>query len=67
VQVELPAGATEAQCLRVARRLPLPAARELFAQVVRMWQYAAYAGRLPAQVEFDALLDAASLQWEWPR
>jgi hypothetical protein len=67
VQVELPAGATEAQCLRVARRLPAPAARELFAQVVRMWQYAAYAGRLPAQVEFDALLDAASLQWEWRR
>ncbi|MBO9717272.1 MAG: DUF4129 domain-containing protein [Pseudoxanthomonas sp.] len=66
-QVELPPGATEAQCLRAARTLPLATARELFAQVVRMWQYAAYAGRLPAQSEFDALLDAASLQWQWRR
>ena len=52
---------------RAARRLPLAPARELFAQVVRVWQYAAYAGRLPAQAEFEALLDAASVQWEWRR
>ena len=66
-QVELPPGATEAQCLRASRHLPLAAARALFAKVVRVWQYAAYAGRLPAQDEFDALLDAATLQWEWRR
>jgi len=66
-QVELPPGATEAQCLRASRHLPLAAARELFAKVVRVWQYAAYAGRLPTQDEFEALLDAASLQWEWQR
>jgi len=64
-QVELPPGATEAQCLRAARRLPLAAARELFARVVRVWQYAAYAGRLPAQDEFDALLDDARAHWGW--
>ncbi|GAB3510627.1 DUF4129 domain-containing protein [Pseudoxanthomonas daejeonensis] len=64
-QVELPPGATEAQCLRASRKLPLPAARELFAQVVRVWQYAAYAGRLPAESEFDSLLDAARTQWAW--
>lgn len=63
--VELPPGATEAQCLRAARQLPLAAARELFARMVRVWQYAAYAGRLPEQAEFDALLDAARVQWEW--
>jgi hypothetical protein len=64
-QVELPPGATEAQCLRAARKLPLPAARELFARVVRVWQYAAYAGRLPDETEFDSLLDAARAQWAW--
>jgi hypothetical protein len=64
-QVELPPGATEAQCLRASRKLPLEAARALFAQVVRVWQYAAYAGRLPAQDEFDALLDSARVQWGW--
>ncbi|AKC86898.1 DUF4129 domain-containing protein [Pseudoxanthomonas suwonensis] len=65
--VELPPGATEAQCLRAARRLPLDAARELFAGVVRVWQYAAYAGRLPEQDEFESLLDAARVQWGWSR
>jgi len=65
--VELPPGATEAQCLRAARKLPLATARELFARVVRVWQYAAYGGRLPETDEFDALLDAARLQWEWRR
>jgi len=63
--VELPPGATEAQCLRAARHLPPDAARELFARTVRIWQHAAYAGRLPAHEEFHGLLDASRLQWGW--
>lgn len=65
-EVELPPGATEAQCLRAARRLPLDAARELFARTVRVWQHAAYAGRLPEQAEFDGLLEASQAHWGWP-
>lgn len=63
--VELPPGATEAHCLRAARALPRATARELFARVVGVWQYAAYAGRLPEDGEFEALLDVARVQWEW--
>ena len=65
--IELPPGATEAQCLRASRRLPADAARELFARVVRTWQYAAYAGRLPKDTEFEAMLDASHAQWGWGR
>ena len=43
----------------------LDAARELFARTVRIWQHAAYAGRLPAHEEFHGLLDASRLQWGW--
>lgn len=52
----LPPGATEAECLRRARRLPEGALRDAFAQVVRLWQGAAYAQRLPDDATFDALL-----------
>ncbi len=61
----LPPGATEAHCLRASRRLPDEPARSLFAQTVRTWQYAAYAGRFPDDAGFDALLDAARAQWRW--
>ncbi|MFT3808060.1 DUF4129 domain-containing protein [Arenimonas sp.] len=52
----LPPGATEADCLRRARRLPDGALRECFAQVVRLWQGAAYARRVPDDEAFAALL-----------
>lgn len=52
----LPPGATEAECLRRARRLPEVALRDAFAQIVRLWQGAAYAQRLPDDAAFDALL-----------
>jgi hypothetical protein len=38
------------------RQLPDAAERELFARVVKVWQYAAYAGRLPGGWDFDQLL-----------
>ena len=65
-QRELPPGSTEAQCLRASRQLPLEAERTLFARMVRTWQYAAYAGRLPSSDEFEALLAALHLQYRWP-
>jgi len=60
----LPAGATEAQCLRAARALP-EAPRQAFAAMVRVWQYAAYAGRLPDQAGFEALLAGSARAWGW--
>jgi len=54
---ELPQGATESDCLREAASLPAGAADTL-RQVVRAWQYAAYAHRLPEASAFAGLLDA---------
>jgi hypothetical protein len=54
---ELPQGATETDCLREAARLPDAPAATL-RQVVRAWQYAAYAHRLPDAAAFSVLLDA---------
>jgi len=61
----LPPGATEAQCLRASRRMPQPADRDLFARIVRMWQYAAYGGRLPTRDEFDGLAATLRQQFGW--
>lgn len=63
--VLLPPGATESQCLRAARRMPDTTDRDLFARVVRMWQYAAYASRLPSQEAFDTLAQALQQQYRW--
>ncbi len=61
----LPPGATEAQCLRASRRMPVEADRTLFARMVRTWQYAAYAGRLPDEDEFEALVGDLQQQYGW--
>ncbi|WP_171957688.1 DUF4129 domain-containing protein [Stenotrophomonas maltophilia] len=63
--IALPPGATEAQCLRASRRMPDAADRDLFARIVRMWQYAAYGGRLPSRADFDALADTLRQQYRW--
>ena len=63
--IALPPGATEAQCLRASRRMPEAADRDLFARIVRMWQYAAYGGRLPSRSDFDALADMLRQQYGW--
>ena len=52
----LPPGATEADCLRQVKRLHNTAYRDLFARIVRCWQTAAYAQRLPAAADVEALL-----------
>ncbi|WP_449465486.1 DUF4129 domain-containing protein [Stenotrophomonas humi] len=64
--VVLPPGATEAQCLRASRRMPQDADRLLFARMVRTWQYAAYAGQLPGEDDFQALLGDLHRQYGWP-
>lgn len=63
--IALPPGATEAQCLRASRRMPDATDRALFARVVRMWQYAAYGGRLPNRDDFDALAETLRQQYRW--
>lgn len=64
-QISLPPGATEAQCLRASRRMPVEADRRLFERIVRVWQYAAYAGRLPADDDFEALATTLQRQFGW--
>ena len=64
-EVVLPPGATEAQCLRASWRMPVEADRTLFARIVRVWQYAAYAGRLPEPDEFDDLATTLQTQFRW--
>lgn len=63
--VVLPPGATEAQVLRVSRRMPDARDRHLFVDIVRMWQYAAYANRLPRRDAFEQLADALQAQYRW--
>ncbi len=65
--VVLVPGATEAAVLRASRRLPEPADREAFAAMVRQWQYAAYAGRLPAEDAFEAQLALLADRFDWRR
>lgn len=65
LQTTLPPGATEAECLRASRRLPQAEDRQLFAQVVRTWQYAAYAARDPGDDEFEALLQQLQQRGGW--
>ncbi|KAF1685689.1 DUF4129 domain-containing protein [Pseudoxanthomonas broegbernensis] len=65
VRATLPPGATEAHCLRVSRQLQDEAACTLFSRTVRVWQYAAYAGRLPDEAGFEALLAQSQAQWGW--
>ena len=55
-----PPGATEAECLRRARRLGEDAYAGLFTRIVRCWQAAAYARRLPSAAELENLLAAWS-------
>jgi hypothetical protein len=39
--------------------------RSLFARMVRVWQYAAYAQQLPKQEEFDDLLSSLQQRYRW--
>ena len=63
--IALPPGATESECLRVARRMPDGDDRRLFAGLVRVWQYAAYGQRLPTTDEFEALLGQLQQRFRW--
>ncbi|MEO8001744.1 MAG: DUF4129 domain-containing protein [Arenimonas sp.] len=59
-----PPGATEAECVRRSRRLSQPESEIIFQKVVRAWQAAAYAHRLPNSHEFETLLSEWSMRWE---
>jgi len=61
-----PPGATEADCLRRARRLEDEEARGSFTLVVRTWQRAAYARQFPADADFDALVAGWALKFPEP-
>ena len=64
-QVALPPGATESECLRASRRMPDGEDRSLFARMVRVWQYAAYAQQLPTQQDFDDLISTLQQRYRW--
>ncbi|KAB8196940.1 DUF4129 domain-containing protein, partial [Lysobacter maris] len=63
--VVLVPGATEAACLRASRKMPVAADRDAFAAAVRLWQYAAYAGRLPDDAAFQHQLDTLAERFGW--
>lgn len=59
-----PPGATEAECIRRSRRLGHAESEAVFQKVVRAWQAAAYAHRVPNADEFESLLNEWSIRWE---
>jgi len=61
----LPPGTTEAQALRASRRMPEARDREVFATMVRVWQYAAYGNQLPTEDAFLQLAEALQAQYRW--
>jgi hypothetical protein len=65
VGAHLPPGATEAECLRIARRMPEAEDRSAFQRVVSVWQYAAYGQRLPDGDDFERLVDTLALRFGW--
>jgi len=60
LQLPVEPDATEADCLRSARRLDDRQQRQRAEAIVRAWQYAAYADRYPRDEDFERLLDG------WP-
>ncbi len=65
--VTLVPGATEAECLRVAGRMPDAADRHAFAAMVRVWQRAAYGQRLPDDAGLEALIETLAPRFGWAR
>lgn len=65
IDVHLPPGATEAECLRASRRMPHAEDRDAFQRVVRVWQYAAYGHSLPESDDFETLLDLLARRFRW--
>jgi len=63
--VTLVPGATEAQCLSAARRMPDAEDRDAFAAVVRVWQQAAYGQRMPDEAGLEALLARLAPRFGW--
>jgi hypothetical protein len=60
-----PPGATEADCLRLSRRLPEAEDRTAFQSAVKVWQYAAYAHTLPAAADFESLVTQLAQRFGW--
>jgi hypothetical protein len=60
-----PPGATEADYLRLSRRLPDTEDRDAFRGMVRIWQYAAYGQRLPGADEFETLVQTLAQRFRW--
>lgn len=65
LKTALPPGATEAECLRLSRRLTDPDDRGAFQRMVLMWQYAAYGQRLPDEADFDGMLRDLAARFGW--
>ncbi len=56
-RIELPASATEEDCIRRIVPVETPAVAEYFRVLTRTWQYAAYADRLPREGDVRVLCD----------
>lgn len=65
VDAHPPPGATEADCLRLSRRMPEAEDRDAFQRMVRIWQYAAYGQRLPEADDFETLVRTLAERFRW--
>ncbi len=65
VDAHPPPGATEADCLRLSRRMPEAEDRDAFQRMVRIWQYAAYGQRLPEADDFETLVQTLAERFRW--
>jgi hypothetical protein len=65
VDAHPPPGATEAECLRLSRRMPDVEDRDAFQRMVRIWQYAAYGQRLPTADDFETLVQTLAQRFGW--
>jgi hypothetical protein len=62
LHMQVPVDATESDWLRHAKTLDDPSRRDQLVNIVRTWQFAAYAGRYPGDAEFASLLSGWPVQ-----
>ena len=65
LDIVAPPGTTESGYLRLARGLENDQDKIAFKSVINMWEYAAYADRLPDDQRFEAGLSMATAQFGW--
>jgi len=66
-RLSLSGSATETDCLQFSQNMPDSKDRELFAQLVGLWQQTAWAGNIPSDHDFSTVLERLGRQYGWRR